>query len=524
MSYYDIFCAEASRERHIRGIPGWRNRVGGLNQNLIKDHINMLADRDTGTLTMLGVVGGDRTRFQLLDLDLHGGDEGGFLEQAQILLEHHYGKNGWHAIVADEDANGIHLLRAFPDPVPTISAARYRRIELMKLDEAHPELADAARRHGMKTLGELEIYPNPDNGIRLPLCAGRTVLIDRPLELVTNRRGRPVQDVEAYVEWLLDPDKNYMAGEEVLDFLKDRLKSCDAKSAKKPTPKRPPNNSKPSVATKKVRRKGRQAPLIHEFWDKGQSALSLNEAINDMARILKLHPDFRGDRYEAAETIEAMVEDLPNSSISQRLSAEDWCGITRVIDQSVENAFDGNKGQPAPQESTRKWKAACQHWSRIGYLPWDKASRLTFARLQHPEYSTLDFSEEHLYFIEQVLCPLLQTDMDTAQQLMQYFLNFVFHHPGEISTKQLLRQILHKFGISAGSDKLTAFMRYLREAEWIYIKTKEQRPVKGKKGRARSYGLGAATVALFKNTKAPETNNTNPLPPAHLLLRPGDAQ
>jgi len=349
-------------------------------------------------------------------------------------------------------------------------------------------------------------------------------LIDRPLELVTNRRGRPVQDVEGYVGWLLDPDKKYMTREEVFDHLKERLKSCDAKSAEKPTPKRTKDISNPPMATKRVRRKGQQARLIHEFWDKGQSALSLNEAINDMARIMALHPDFRGDKYEAAEIIEAMVEDLPNSSISQRLTAEDWCSITRVIDQSVENAFDGNKGQPAPQRSNRKLKKVSKHWSKKGYLPWDKASRLKFARLQHPEYSNLDFSEEHLYFIEQVLCPLLQTDMDTAQQLMQYFLNFVFHHPGEISTKQLLRQILHKFGISAGSDKLTAFMRYLREAEWIYIKTKEQRPVKGKKGRARSYGLGAATVALFKNTKAPETNNTNPLPPAHLLLRPGDAQ
>jgi len=521
MSYYDIFCAEASRERHIRGIPGWRNRVGGLTRNLIKDHINMLADRDTGTITMLGVVGGDRTRFQLLDLDLHGGDEGVFLEQAQILLEHYYGKNGWHAIVADEDANGIHFLRAFPDPAPTVSAARYRRIDLMNLDEAHPELADAARRHGMKTLGEMEIYPNPENGVRLPLCAGRTALIDRPLGLVTNRRGRPVQDVEAYVAWLLDPDKKYMARGEVFDYLKERLKSCDAKSEKRPGPKRTKNISNPPVATKKVKRKGQQARLIHEFWDKGQSALSLNEAINDMARILKHHPDFRGDKYEAAEIIEAMVADLPNLSISQRLTAEDWCGILRVIDRDVELAFDGNKGQPAPQKSTRTLKDACQHWSRIGYLPWDKASRLRFADFQHPEYRNLDFSKDHLDFIAQVLCPLLQTDFETALRLMHYFLNFVFHHPGEISTAGLVKKILSKFGISAGNDKLTAFMRCLREAGWIYIKTKERRPVAGK-GRARSYGIGKATVALFKKTKTLETKNTNPPPPAHLFLSPGE--
>jgi len=104
---------------------------------------------------------------------------------------------------------------------------------------------------------------------------------------------------------------------------------------------------------------------------------------------------------------------------------------------------------------------------------------------------------------------------------MHYFLNFVFHHPGEISTAGLVKKILSKFGISAGNDKLTAFMRCLREAGWIYIKTKERRPVAGK-GRARSYGIGKATVALFKKTKTLETKNTNPPPPAHLFLSPGE--
>ena len=173
--YYGLFCQDANRERHIRwmgadldGVPGWKNRSGRLTISDVQAHINMAVNRQKGIVTKLGVVGGERTRFLLIDLDLHGGDRDVFLAQAEMLIGNLYGRDGWHAIVADQDANGVHLVRAFRDPVRTDGAIFNLRQSLAELDLARPDLTELAQRNGMKPLAEAEIYPNSSNGVRLP--------------------------------------------------------------------------------------------------------------------------------------------------------------------------------------------------------------------------------------------------------------------------------------------------------------------------------------------------------------------
>jgi hypothetical protein len=120
----------------------------------------------------------------------------------------------------------------------------------------------------------------------------------------------------------------------------------------------------------------------------------------------------------------------------------------------------------------------------------------------------LDFSQHHLDFIEKRVRRLLKSDSQTTVSFMDYFLNFVFHHPGEISTYKLVKRILNAFGIPAGNDKLAALMKLLVTEEWLYVKTREQWHV-GRKGRARSYGLGKHTIGLFKQGEAPESSTNN---------------
>ena len=188
--------------------------------------------------------------------------------------------------------------------------------------------------------------------------------------------------------------------------------------------------------------------------------------------------------------------------LSEKSSAED---------ASV--AFSGNRGQIDPDSSTAKLQAACDHWAEIGYLPWDKASRLNFASLANDAVDQeLVFTQEHLDFIRQQICPILKTDPETTERFMNHFLNFVFRHRGEISTRGLVKAKLNDFGIPAGTDKLTHFMRLLVANDWIYIKAKEQWH-SGRKGRARAYGLGSKTITLIKEANAPNPNNTNPPPP-----------
>ncbi len=526
MLYYDFFCRDSCKDRHIRwmgaemdGVAGWKNRAGRLKQSDVMAHINMAVNRQTGTVTKLGVVGGKRTRFLLIDLDLHGGDRDVFMAQAEVLIDNFCGSNGWHAILADNDANGIHLVRAFRDPVRTKAAIYNLRQSLAELDMARPDLAEMALAHGMKPLAQAEIYPNPSNGVRLPLCEGRTVLIDRPLGLVRNRYGRLVQDVEGYIGWILDKNRQYMDKGEVLAYLQARLKSASDSSIAIFQPKKTIYSPRP-LPVRKLSRQGQQAKIIHAFWDgAGEIPITLNQAINEMARIMAHHPGFHCGEEAAVEILEQMVHDLPNYAISQRLVDGDWGAIRKVIEQDASVAFSGNQGQGDSDTSTAKLQAACDHWAEIGYLPWDRASRLSFASVSaKSEDRELIFTQEHLYFIEHQIRLILKTDKDTAIRLMNHFLNFVFHHPGEISTRGLVKQKLNDFGIPAGTDKLTRFMKLLVQNDWIYVKAKEQWHV-GKKGRSRAYGLGSKTVMLLKEANAPNTNNTNtPSPPTPIVM------
>ena len=221
------------------------------------------------------------------------------------------------------------------------------------------------------------------------------------------------------------------------------------------------------------------------------------------------------------EILEQMVRDLPNYAVSQRLSEGNWGAIRKVIEKDASVAFSGNLGQSDSDSSTAKLKAACDHWAEIGYLPWDRASRLSFASLaEESEDRLLIFTQAHLDFIDHQIRPVLKTDSDTAVRFMNHFLNFVFRHPGEISTYTLVKSLLSDFGIPAGRTKLAKFMKLLRDNGWIYIKAVEQWH-KGKKGRARSYGLGQTTVDLFKEAKPTTTNNTNtPSPPTPIVTSP----
>lgn len=514
LMYYDIFAANGSPQRYIKlGTPDvdgkrWRSRIGRLDMSAVKSHVNAVIDRHTGLATQVGIVGGNRTRFQLLDLDLHDGDRDIFLQQARVLIDQFRGA-GWHYIVADKDANGIHLIRALPHSADTVlSAFNLGRI-LAELDEANPDLVEVARKNGMKTLAEVEVYPDPDRGVRLPLCHARTVLLDRPLALVSNRKGRQVQDVEGYIAWIKNKDRQYMAKEEVLGYLKARLKPAAPPAAAGSIPKKRFVAQVEGGIKTKTPRKGQQAKIIHAFWDGAAPVeITLNQAVLDMARIMAHHPDFPGGIETAEEVLEQMVRDLPDYSVSQRLVSGDWKSIRKIIRQAVKTAFRGNSGQGDIDKSTGLLQAACDHWQRVGYLPWERECRLRFVSISDGQYRDLAFSQYHLDFMEQRIRPLLKTDSETTMRLMNYFLNMVFHHPGEISTYVLVKKILNDFGIPAGNDKLAAFMRLLREEEWLYIKTKEQWHV-GSKGRSRSYGLGKNTIMLFKEPQAANANNNN---------------
>jgi len=133
-----------------------------LSPDLIRRHINQRE--------IIGVRGTEKTRFIAIDLDFHGQDRKVFLDQAEVLLKAFHGKNGWHCQVSRDDVNGIHLLKVLDKTSPLALERTRLRNQLKAINASNPDLVKRATSAGMKSLGDLEIYPDQNRAFRLPLC------------------------------------------------------------------------------------------------------------------------------------------------------------------------------------------------------------------------------------------------------------------------------------------------------------------------------------------------------------------
>jgi hypothetical protein len=376
--FYNYFVRFANKEHYIwwveepldGGKPRWLHCTGRLQDDHLRKHLK-------GN-EKYGIRGGKWTRFGSIDHDLHEGDRDIFLEQCRILLAEFHGKDGWHFQVANENAGGVHLLQTFRQPVLVETYREMLRKSLQGLDDRHPDLAVRARAAGMKTLGELEIFPDTQKGFRLPLCAGRTMLLDRPLELVVDRRfKRDIQDVPRYVSWLsLDDKRPYMPAEEVFQFISTRLRHPQPKSetakekVKAAKPKEKPAGN--SVMGCLGKMKGRYAQVLTEFWT---GRLNIPDTLNTGIRLLALPlPFYLDTEEEAIALIEKYIEELPDVSFSDRLSARNAAEVSRIVVNTVKQVYAGNGGQPEPELSTEKLKTTVEAWKKRGFDPTDKST------------------------------------------------------------------------------------------------------------------------------------------------------
>ena len=79
------------------------------------------------------------------------------------------------------------MICVFAEPMDLQAVTEKLETILRELDQQNPELALKAKAVGMKTLAELEIYPDPNQSVRLPLCRDREMLLDKSLPLVAHR-------------------------------------------------------------------------------------------------------------------------------------------------------------------------------------------------------------------------------------------------------------------------------------------------------------------------------------------------
>ena len=307
-------------------------------------------------LDIYGVFGGKHTWWVSLDLDRHDKDKkpatpahtSVFLEQFRILQAELFGKDNWHFQVKDSEAEGIHCFQVFSQRRDRAAAVQELRDRLILLEARHPKLAARAEPLGMRSFATLEIYPDLTNGFRLPLARGRTMLLDRPLALVPNRRRRMVQDVAGYLSWLLDPQKTYMSADEVYQYLEKRLKPTDSSITPKPGSSSSENTLSVPASAKSIspqrrglvtsslphKLRGRYRQTMIDYWE---SRLVVSNSLDAMilvtARILPFQNE---DEDEGVQVLNDLVDGLTDLSVSSRLgSAKGRSFIDKTINQAA---------------------------------------------------------------------------------------------------------------------------------------------------------------------------------------------
>ena len=499
------FVELSSRKQHIWWVNDhWQSCHGPLREWQLKKHLN--GDEK------YGIRGGASTRFLAIDLDLHNGDPSVFLDQLRVLLAEFHGKDGWHFQVANQNAGGIHLFRCIREDYRLEPLRANFRKRLQELDQRHPELAERAREVGMKTLGELEIFPDPQKGFRLPLCAGRTMLLDRPLPLVFSKRlKKDVQDVVGYVSWLSRPQKNYMPAEAVIQFVQERLAVPKPKKEKATRGKAGATSSSGEGMADLGKMKGQFRQKLVGFWTGSNTPPdSLNQAIVLLARVLPFYLD---EQEKAIALIENYIDDLPDPSFSDRLSSGKRAEVSRVVRKTVRQVYNGNGGQADPETSTQKLQATVAAWIKRGFDPTDK-STWNQAVINLPDLPVNNFFWKAEDVIKLgLLQKVLNTNLDNVNNAMKYLLKMVKKHSGEIAIN-LVKKVLETFGIACGHNgKVNKVMAMLRQWNWIYIRSFERwhdRDENGDKqaGRARSYGIGSGQSEKFEEKPSAPINTT----------------
>lgn len=332
-----------------------------LTSQLIRQHINQKH--------IVGVKATRLTRFFLIDLDYHGRDLQVFERQAEVLLDAFHGKGTWHYQVKRQDVTGLQLICVFDEPKDLEVITEKAQTILRELDRQNPELVIAAKKAGMKTLADLELYPDSNQAVRLPLCRDREMLLDKPLSLVTHRKQQ-VQDVEGYVHWLEDPNREYMLKERILDYLHYFAFHSTQSSTKSTKPKVKGDSGNGEITASGWY--GNLKRWLFQFWIEGNAnGRSLNEHIAVLSRLAAC---FGHGEVEIVKKITAFIGELPAcaKSSSSRLLQGKLKKIDRVIETTAKYVCDENGHQDDPAFSTKKLQKVLAKWT--GFNPLDKST------------------------------------------------------------------------------------------------------------------------------------------------------
>jgi hypothetical protein len=458
-TFWTTFIAGHNNGVFIRRLPGEDWKTFGKPDSPMHLHRSDLIKHLSGAAT-IGVRGGSQAKWGVIDLDLHAGDKTVFLEQFRLLISAFHGTAGWHYHVGE---GGVHLCQVFPRMPLIVWRHRVRRT-LRELDAHYPDIADQARRAGMKTLGDLELYPDPARGVRLPLSVGSAALIDRPLNLVMHRK-KQVQDVIAYMKWVKATDQKYMPVMQVLDFARNTVKVTNGKASLSTNTamsndlfyKHPPHERKACDLPSSLPMKGRFTKELVAFWSGRPSAIpNIHHAIIQTARMLPYELD---DPLDAIDLLHEYVEALP---VLNSQSYSDARQRDSQIRSRVQKVYNGDGWLRDVASSALKLARTAHSWHQSGFF----LSRKETWGLRGSR--RWQFTEDEQATLLRLIPTVLKCDGSTALSAVERFLGFVSLHSGNPIPMTAIPTILKGLAIRWGKHgKAGRFVRVLKGLGWI---------------------------------------------------------
>lgn len=460
-----------------------------------------------------GTFGAEGSFHLLIDLDLHKQRRDLFLTRLHALVNEFHGKWRCHFQVSDTNAGGIHLILFFGRASSLESRKRWLLNRFVEIDKKYDGVNfTKVGRRGVAF--NIEVYPHTNKGCRLPLCSGRTMLLDKPLPVVS--RGKSLaQDVVGYIDWLGDPNRSFMPKEDVLQFVTERLDwSCASDDEIRKTQESETRKSgvskKRDVFNSNGSLKGKARGQLIGFWRDGDASgfQHMNAAI--LVTLRFLHAEGLNEE-NAVSVVNDYVDDLPNQEISSR-QGNRVAEIHSVVARCAKGIWTAT--------ASNSLLASVAHWRGTGFLVSDKSTwSATTGKRTIVDCCEIEFDENERKLLISEMVPLLVGAKQALKPEKQaeviravaYFLRFVKCHTGEIDMRWL-PEILNEFSLKLKTvQKQCNFFRFLKEWEWICVVEQpiprrfSNRPA----GKATVYGIGPAMAKKFGISPPPSSPSKN---------------
>ena len=462
--FWQIFCSKMDQNRHLKkktkGAKGWWLKssdnfkfANRLCREKLQTHLNQ--NRPIGVFPKNNDPL-SKTRFVIIDLDLHNKDQSIFLQMLKVLLDVFWGKGKCFIGLNPQNVNGIHVILVFDDPKNVIQITNEIKDILKTLDIENKQLINHALSSGMNSFSAIEVFPRNDRGVRLPMGKGYTVITDHILTNVPvtiNKGTRLVADFVSLIDWLEDPNRKYMDKDAVINFIADKIANSSINlklnnpkktRAKKAVPSEFKTNSSTKVSNNSalkvpINLKGNFYEILYKFWVKGDPLQEkdgnfLNKQVLYIAKIAK---EFDYKKDEIVSGILRMLAELPPKSkaVSRRLLIDDPDTLKSDVSRIVENVFK-NSASSEIKNTAKKFKK---------YKRFDPLNTKTWGFNKRHKINLIWTTTDRKNFYK-ILSPVLNVkNINTILKFVKEFVGLV--ESMDIQNKGFSRNYLRKYWI-----------------------------------------------------------------------------